>query len=263
MAYRNDPDLAFLEQVPSSNLGPLVDILTKDKAGTPRLTEELTMHERYKESSPDHHEYWDLIAGEVQCFGANSFATIARGGKGVLYREVLIDVCDKMKVNYNAASPVDVIEFNLLMKVLEDSMAEMSPEDLKRVCKDLDIRPTSFTAEAITIAIQVMIKTGGFLPYKIALIVANAVVKSLIGRGLSVAANAALTRSMAVFVGPIGWAVSAVWLMVDIAGPAYRVTIPSVILVAYLRLERTREEMKNAKKKAKKARRKAKVGSED
>ena len=256
MAYRTDPDLAFLEQVPSSSLGQLVDILAKDKDGTPRLTEELTTHERYKESSPDHHEYWDLIAGEIQCFGANTFATIARGGEGVLYREVLTDVCDKMKVNYSDASPVDVIEFNLLMKVLVDSMAEMSPEDLKKVCKDLDIDPTSFTAEAIVIAIQIMIKKGGFLAYKIAVIVANAVVKALVGRGLSVAANAALTRTMAVFVGPIGWAISAIWLMVDIAGPAYRVTIPSVILVSYLRLEMVRKERKKAKK-ARKAKRKA------
>lgn len=263
MAYRNDPDLAFLEQVPSSNLGQLVRILTKDKDGSPRLTEELTMHDRYKESSPDHHEYWDLIAGEIQCFGANSFATIARGGKGVLYREVLTDVCDKMKVNYSDASPVDVIEFNLLMKVLVDSMAEMSPEDLKRFCDDLNIRPTSFTAEAIAIAIQIMIKSGRFLAYKIAVIVANAVAKALVGRGLSVAANAALTRSMAIFVGPIGWAVSAIWLLVDIAGPAYRVTIPSVILVAYLRLEMAREEAKKAKKAKKKAKKKAANGRED
>ena len=240
MAYRNDPDLTFLEQVPSSSLSLLVEILTKDKDGTPRLTEELTMHERYQESAPDHHEYWDLIAGEIQCFGANTFATIARGGEGVLYREVLIDVCDKMKVNYSGASPVEVIEFNLLMKVLVNSMAEMSPEELEKFCNDLGIRPTSFTAEAITIAIQIMIKKGGFLAYQIAVIVANAVAKALVGRGLSVAANAALTRSMAIFAGPIGWAVSAIWLMVDIAGPAYRVTIPSVILVAYLRLESKR-----------------------
>ena len=248
MAYRTDPDLAFLEQVPSKRLGQLVDILTKDKDGTPRLTEELTTHERYKESSPDHREYWDLIAGEIQCFGANTFATIARGGEGVLYREVLTDVCDKMKVNYSDASSVDVIEFNLLMKVLVDSMAEMSPEDLEKICNDLDIKPTSFTAEAVMIAIQIMIKKGGFLTYKIAVIVANAVAKALLGRGLSLGANAALTRTMGVFVGPIGWAISAIWLMVDIAGPAYRVTIPSVILVAYLRLEMARKARKKAKK---------------
>ena len=255
MAYRNDPELAFLEKVPSPSLDLLVEILTKDKDGTPRVTEELTMQERYKESHPDHHKYWDLVAGEIQCFGANTFATIARGGKGVLYREELIDVCDKMKVNYNSDSSVDVIEFNLLMKVLENAMAEMSPEDLERFCKDLDIRPASFTAEAITITIQIVIKKSGFLAYQIAVIVANAVAKSVLRRGLSLAANAALTRSMAIFVGPIGWAVSAIWLMVDIAGPAYRVTIPSVILVAYLRLATAREEMKKAKK--------AKKGSED
>ena len=50
-----------------------------------------------------------------------------------------------------------------------------------------------------------------------------------------ISANAALTRSLCVFAGPIGWVVTAVWTLLDIAGPAYRVTIPAVIQVAYMR----------------------------
>ncbi|MNH46242.1 hypothetical protein D3C79_1089360 [compost metagenome] len=40
---------------------------------------------------------------------------------------------------------------------------------------------------------------------------------------------------MAVLTGPIGWVVTGAWTMVDIASPAYRVTIPAVIQVAALR----------------------------
>ena len=255
MAYRKDPDLEFLGNVPSADLDALVRILTEGKDGDERLTEELTTHDRYKESSPDHHAYWDLIAAEIQCFGANTLATLFRGGEGVLYREVLTDVCDKMKVNYNSGSSVEAIELHLLMKVLTDSMKEMSPEELEAVCDDLDLSPMRYTPEAVTIALQAAIRLGGFLPYKIALIVANAVAKALIGRGLSLAANAALTRLMGAFAGPIGWTLSAAWLLVDIAGPAYRITVPAVIMVAYLRAESVKRAMEEKKRRKKEKKR--------
>ena len=68
-------------------------------------------------------------------------------------------------------------------------------------------------------------------------IVANAIFKALFGRGLPLVVNAALTRAMAIFAGPIGWVVSGIWLLLDIAGPAFRVTMPAVTLVAMLRLQ--------------------------
>ena len=83
MAYRYDSDLEFLGQMESEELGDLVYCLTHDRDGSVRLTEELTMNELYKQHHPDHKQYWELIAAEVQCFGANTFATMLRGGKGV------------------------------------------------------------------------------------------------------------------------------------------------------------------------------------
>ena len=248
MAYRRDPDLEFLGNVPSADLDALVRILTKREDGAEHLTGELTMCDRYKESSPDHHAYWDLIAAEIQCFGANTLATLGRGGEGVLYREVLTDVCDKKKVNYNDGSSVEIIEHHLLTKVLIDSMKEMSPEELEAVCDDLNLSPMRYTPEVVTIALQMAIRLGGFVPYKVALIVANNVAKAFIGRGLSLTANAALVSRMSAFAGPMGWAFSAVWLLVDIAAPAYRITIPAVIMVAYLRAaESAKREMEEKK----------------
>ena len=161
--------------------------------------------------------------------------TIFRGGKGVLYKELLCDVCDKMDVNYNSKASVETIEMNLLMKVLTDSMANMSTEDLKEIVEDLNLKTTNITPEAITAAIQAGIRFSGFLFYKIALIVANGVAKVILGRGLSLAANAALTRTIGIFAGPIGLIITGLWTALDIAGPAYRVTVPAAIQVAFLR----------------------------
>ena len=235
MAYRNDSDLSFLKNVSSSDLDILVEVLIKDKDGDARLTEELTTHDRYKSYSPNHNQYWDLIAAEIQCFGGNSFATMLRGGEGVVYKEVLTDACDKMKVNYNKNASVETIEMNLLMKILTDSMENMKPDELKQIVEDLGLNTTNYSAQAVTAALQGAIKFSGFAAYQVALIVANAVAKSLLGHGLKLATNAALTRSMAIFAGPIGWALTGLWALIDIAGPAYRVTIPVVIQVAFLR----------------------------
>ncbi|HNE26607.1 MAG TPA: ubiquinol-cytochrome C chaperone family protein, partial [Pseudomonadales bacterium] len=35
--------------------------------------------------------------------------------------------------------------------------------------------------------------------------------------------------------GPIGWAITGIWTAIDIASPAFRVTIPAVIQIAALR----------------------------
>ena len=233
--YRDDKDLEFLKNCTSSDLDVLVEILTKDKDGSVRFTENLTTNDRYKSHNPDHHCYWDLIADELQRFGANTFMTMFRGGEGVLYKEVLIDACDKMKVNYNKSASIEVIEMNLLMKILTDSMENMTADQLKEIAEDLDLNTTDFSSQAVIAAIQAGVRFSGFAAYQVALIVANAVAKAVIGRGLTFATNTVLTRTIGIFAGPIGWAITALWTVVDIAGPAFRITMPCVIQIAFLR----------------------------
>lgn len=239
MAYREDDDLKFLGKLKSEDLNDLVYCLTKDKDGSSRLTEELTTNDLYKKFHPDHHQYWEKIAAEIQCFGANSFMTMLRRGKGVLYKEVLTDVCDKLKVTYNERSSVDEIENCLLMKILSDSLKKMSAEELKQLAASLGLANTDhITPEIIAGTFQAAFAAGGFLSYQLALTIANAITKFIFGRGLTLVGNATLTRSLAVLAGPIGWILTGIWTAIDIAGPAYRVTIPAVVLVATLRKKR-------------------------
>lgn len=236
MAYRPDEDLKFLGTLKSQDLNDLVYCLTHDKDGNARLTEELTMTAQYKDHNPDHQKYWELIGAEIQCFGANTFATMLRGGKGVLYKEVLMDVCDKMKVNYNKDSSTEKIETNLLMKILTDALEKMSPEELKELAVATGMKNTgAITSQAMVGVFQTIFRAGGFKSYQLTLIIVNAVLKALIGRGLTLAGNAALARTMAILTGPIGWVITGLWTAIDIAGAAYRVTIPAVIQVAALR----------------------------
>lgn len=236
MAYRYDSDLEFLGQMSSDDLNDLVYCLTHDRDDSVRYTEELTGSVLYKRHYPDHIKYWEEIAAEIQCFGGNTLATILRGGKGILYKEVLMDVCDKMKVNYSKDSSVERIEGNLLAKILEDALEKMSPEELRELAQAAGMQNTSvLKAESMVAAFQAIFRAGGFRSYQLTLIVVNAVLKALIGRGLALAGNVALTRTMSILMGPIGWVVTGVWTAIDVAGPAYRVTIPAVIQIAALR----------------------------
>jgi len=236
MTYREDSDLAFLAKLESSDLDDLVYCLTHDKDGEARLTEELTTSDLYKRYHPHHHGYWELIAAELQCFGANSFATMFRGGKGVPYKEVLTDVCDKLKVNYNKDSSVEVIEQNMLMKILNDAIEKMSPEEIRELAESIGAKDfKSITRDALIGVFQAIFRAGGFKSYQLTVIIVNAILKALIGRGLAMGGNIILTRTMAILTGPIGWAITGLWTAIDIAGAAYRVTIPAVIQVAALR----------------------------
>ncbi|HAP0136561.1 TPA: DUF3944 domain-containing protein [Escherichia coli] len=239
MAYRSDPDLAFLKDCTDEQLDDLVYLLTHDKDGTVRLTEELTRNSNYKSHYPNHSLYWEDIAAEIQCFGANTFATMFRGGKGVLYKEILCDVCEKMKVNFNKDSKTEIIENNLLMKIITDALDSMTPEQIKELGMELGIKNTSgLTSQTLTATFQTIFKCGGFKSYQLTVIIVNQVMKALIGRGLSFVANGTLMRIMSVLAGPIGWAITGLWTAVDIGGAAYRVTIPAVIQVAFLRCQR-------------------------
>jgi len=245
MAYTADVDLEFLSKCSNDDLATLFEILTQDKKGSRRLTEGLTKNEKVMANRPNHTAYWDLIAGELQKFGANTFISVLRGG-GVEYKEILKDVCNKMKVNYNSSSDTKIIEMNLLLKVLTDSVEKMSPEELKILVKDLDLKTTKYSKQAIIAGLQASVNLSGFMAYRLSVVVANAVAKAVVGRGLSFAANAGLTRVIGVFAGPIGWGITSLWTLVDIAGPAYRVTMPAVIQVAYMRVKLSNNSSQSA-----------------
>ncbi len=156
--------------------------------------------------------------------------------KGVYYKEILIDVCKRLKVNFNSESEVGVIERNLLMKILSDALDKMSQQDIKELALEFGlVNLKTFNREAMLAAIQYIFNSGGFRSYQITVMLANVILKALIGRGLTIAANATLVRIVSLLAGPIGWAITAAWTLVDIGGTAYRVTIPAVIQIAVLR----------------------------
>ncbi|WP_187838645.1 DUF3944 domain-containing protein [Helicobacter pylori] len=237
--------MEFLKQLSSNDLKNLFDALVYDKDGEKRFTEGLTLSEEYKKHGNDHAKYAERIAEELQHYGANSFASALRG-TGVLYREILCEVCNKLKVNYNKKSDTTLIEENMLSSILQKSLEKMSDEEIRELCDELGVKNTNkLGKQALSTATLTLFKMGGFKSYQLAVIVANAVATTILGRGLSLAGNQVLTRTLSFLTGPVGWIITGVWTAIDIAGPAYRVTIPACILVTTLHLKAQANEIKN------------------
>lgn len=244
MAYLEDKNLEFLQYCSTEDLQVLVDYLTKDKDGDLRVSETLTGTEAYKKYYPHSLPMmWKLIAEELQHYGGNTFANGLRG-TGVSYREILTDVAKKQKVNFNSDNSVELIEQYILQSIMQKAIEEMSEEELKNFLNEMNAGKIVGTKQAMTAGALALLRVGGFGTYRMAVIVANAVARSLLGRGLSFAGNATLTRTLGVALGPIGWIVTGLWTLLDIASPAYRVTIPCVIQVAYMRLKFQEEALK-------------------
>ena len=232
--YREDKHLNFLSKIDNESLTVLVSIITKNEKGKTRSSEDLTLQERYKQHSPDHSQYWDLIAADYQYFGGNTLVSTFRRS-GILYEEILNDTCKEMKVNFPKNASVEIKETNLLLKTMETALEEMSDSQRKEFLRELGSKNINLSKQATMAAIQAAVRMGGFASYQLALVVANGISRQLLGHGLKLVANAGLVRAIGIAAGPIGWAVTAAWTAVDLAGPAKRITIPATIYIASLR----------------------------
>ncbi len=182
MAYRYDSDLEFLKQLESSDLLDLFDALVYDEDGALRMNEELTNSTEYKRYGSDYAKYPERIAEELQCYGGNTFANLFRSER-VLYKKILCDVCDHLKVNYNEKSETSLIEENMLAKLLKDSLEQMSKKDLEELCHELGMtninKMIGENKQVLTTSVLTLFKTGGSHSYPLVIAVADAMAKKL------------------------------------------------------------------------------------
>nr|WP_025450462.1 DUF3944 domain-containing protein [Helicobacter pylori] len=231
--------MEFLKRLSSSDLKNLFDVLVYDENGALRMNEELTSPTEYQRCGHDYAKYPRRIAEELQRYGGNSFANFFRN-EGVLYKEILRDACDHLKVNYNEKSATSLIEQNMLSKLLKDSLEEMSGRQIKELTHELGMtnidKVIGENKQALIASVLTLFQMGGSHSYALAVSVADAMVRQTLGHGLSsVVGKVVLKKTLGVLAGPIGWVITGALVSINLAGPAYRVTVPACVLVATLR----------------------------
>lgn len=232
-----DPDLAqLLNNADVDDLEVLIDHITDKGEGRISLSSDTcqTLADAKSRGVIDEATR-ALIAEELMRFGGNTVVNLIRGGAGVPYKEVLCDVAKHVKASFNSKSDCSQIEIAILEAVLAQSIAKMSEEQKAALFAEFGGTYKAGAGPAVMVALQATIKASGFGAYKLAAVVANSVAKAILGRGLTFGASASLMRSISAFAGPIGWAISAIWTVFDLGSPAYRVTVPCVIQIAYMR----------------------------
>ena len=217
-------DLDILNNLSNEELEVIVRLII-DEGG---LTEQLTDSDDYKRYKPNHRMYIDAIKEEIIKYGSNTFFF------NNSYKEIVCNVCDKLDVPYNASRSLEHIEHNLLEKVLEKAWDEMSPSERQEVLGTIN-KGDKILPQATAVALIGLFRAGGFASYQLAVVIANCIAKNVVGQGLSLAANATLTRALSIFTGPIGIALTALWTVFSFAGPAYRVIIPFTVYISCMR----------------------------
>lgn len=228
--------ISVLEHADNEDLKILCDIITLGKNGTLRISDILTKTESYKRNYP--HRMASLIPGmvrELELYGGNSVVNFFKG-EGVDYSAILRKVAKRLKVSFRNTQSDEVIEGYMLQKLFDDMSDRLSDEELRTIAREFGVKPLRYSRQAIIAALQLAIRRGGIYGLKWTMNVANVVARQAIGRGIATfASGSLLSRSLSVLAGPIGWALTAAWTAYDIAGPAYRVIVPAVIQIAYLR----------------------------
>lgn len=232
----NEEIISVLEHADNEDLKTLCDIITLGKDGRPRISDSLTKTKVYKRNYP--HRMSPLIPAmirELGLYGSNSFANFFRG-EGADYSTILRKVAKRLKVSFRNSQSDEVIEGYMLQKLFDDMSDRLSDEELRAMAREFGVKPIRYSRQAIVVALQVAIRRGGIYGLTWAMNVANVVARQTVGRGIATfAAGTVLSRSLSVMTGPVGWALTAAWTAYDIAGPAYRVIVPAVIQIAYLR----------------------------
>jgi uncharacterized protein YaaW (UPF0174 family) len=232
-SYKNDKDLEVLQYANKEMFDVLVRHLTFDKDGLERVTSTLKGDAKFTSASDDYRKVWRMVAGELQHFGGDTFANLVRG-TGVPYKEILIDVCKKIKVKTDFNSDTIKIEQAMIAELMGASWEKMTTEEKEALMSELKIDP-KLSEQAAKSALMSSILAGGFTSYYVSLILANSIAKIIVGKGLQIAATAGFGRLFGLLGGPVGWVISGLLTLPAISGPAFRVTCSAVIQVAAMR----------------------------
>lgn len=136
--YRYDADLEFLGEMTNEDLALLANVIIFDpKDQKKRLTEGVTSTEEYQKYGKQYKMYWKVLAEELQKYGGDSIVNVLRGGKGVLYKEILLDAASKVVDDLDKKASVIDIENNYIKSLLDKAFDKMSEDEKKAFLSEI------------------------------------------------------------------------------------------------------------------------------
>jgi len=235
LKYREDPNLEFLRGAHHEDLAVLATYLTLDDKKEKRYLQELLDDPLFRASQADYSKAWKSIAAELQKFGGDSAANLFRG-HGVLYREILDDVSDRIGVKGTKEEDILKREDQLLACILEKFFANASKkecDELLQAASDEIGRVKNLTKDQLLS----LVGTDFRVSLLISSALATAMQRIMIPAAIGAAAEIVGLRLVGAFIPVLALPMLGAWLLTYLSGPAYRVTVPSVVQVCYMRRE--------------------------
>lgn len=228
---------AVLQVADNDDLGILVEHLTDKGNGRNTLS---TVHFEQLMACRKAGVYGqsdrNVIAEEIRLFGGNSIVNAMRGGEGAPYQEIVGDVAKHLKLEVHGSDDTPSVETQILRRLFLDALDAMSNDERRATLANAGLGDLPGTNRGEVASALREAPKHGDTHMKVAAFVANTAATSVLGRGLAVGAKVALAPAIAT-----GLAVGVVapfalaWGVVALASAAYRVTVPCVIQVAYIR----------------------------
>lgn len=241
MKYRPDPDLDFLKECTSEDLNMLVQVLIVNKEGQSRRIVQLPNHPLYKQHAPNHASYWEAIAGEIQRYGSNPLAALARAGRGKHYVKILENVCDRFAVSYIPNTAVEVMEKELCMTIFSRSLIHVPSKDLPLIGPTLGITPAALTPDAIRQALHADMRLDDQLKSEMILVVAHGAAMHASSIGYADLVDKRYHGLLEIFEKPIATELDTVSAL-SLTGSAHWIIIPTIFQLAYIRALKNLEE---------------------
>lgn len=166
-----------------------------------------------------------LLVRELQHFGGNTFVNLFRRN-GVSYSEIVDDVASHLKMKVPAAASVEEKEALIIDCVFTSSWKKMSDDERSQILREMGINGSA------SLDIPV---------WQRAALVANSLAQTTAGKVLPLIAGLGIGRVLGVLTGPVGLAITGLYTAYDISNPAFRVTLPCVVQIAWIRLKNSRQ----------------------
>lgn len=229
----DEPLLALLLAAEPDDVCLLVDYVTD--AGKGRISLANTVNEflhAAREDKTFDKELLTLLVHELRMFGGNSIANLFRRG-GVAYREVVTDVLSHIGGKASESDDPAAIELKVLQRLLGKAWDKMSEEEREQFAEKFSesdaATPFSFTQFLNHMGF------GRTSTLNVTALVSTSLGANLLGAGAALGAEMVMGRLAGLALGPIGIALGAALAGYSLASPAYRITLPCVVQIAYIR----------------------------
>jgi uncharacterized protein YaaW (UPF0174 family) len=230
LKYKPDPGLEFLQFCSHEEIKSLAEILIN----TGGSSEGISSDDNFIKNKDDLKKCWQTIAAELQRFGGNTISNTARIGRGIVYEEIVDDVCGSFGINVENVCLIDKEE-KILSASLRRSLETVEFHELikaKLSQQKIDIQGVY--------GIDQVIKDDVLFAYKISI----EMIERIINYSGEYELNQRISKPDFRVRGGLFKSIIGVIVELAFAGiatglnqadPAFRVTIPAIIQIGYLR----------------------------